>query len=71
MTAQLRLLARQLTDKRLKAKLRIWRIEDNIISDDRNTSPLWLMWEVEPSARLIDCVTGIRGGENIDDSPVI
>jgi hypothetical protein len=71
MTAQLRLLARRLTDKRLKAKLGIWRTEDNIISDDRNTSPLWLMWEVEPSARLTDCVIGIRGEENIDDSPVI
>ena len=71
MIAQLRLLAKRLTDKRLKAKLGIWRTEDNIISDDRNTSPLWLMWEVEPSARLTDCVTGIRDEENIDDSLVI
>ncbi len=34
MTAQLRLLARRLTDKRLKAKLGVWKTEDNIISDD-------------------------------------
>ena len=71
MIAQLRLLARRLTDKRLNVNLGTWRTKDNIILDDRNTSPIWLMWEVEPTARLTECVTGIRGEENIDDSPVI
>ena len=71
MTTQLRLLIRQLTDKRLKTKLGIWRTEDNIISNDGNILPLGLMWEVKPSARLTDCITRIKGEENIDDSPVI